>query len=351
VFRVSVGLLLALFVVVPLFLIFEDSIWSLIGYSNSKIAKRNAISPTNVNSSGTVEGGKININSSIERIDAERRDLGDKIRTVTEQQLNEQWNAPIIFYGKVVDEAGLGVSDAEVELVWNTVSGTSFRKLRTSPDGTFEIEGINGYLLGVVEIKKEGYYTSKEDEKVFYYGKLEDNHHPDRGVPSLFHLHKIHGAERLILVKRNLKVQRDGAPLTIDLTSGALVREGSETLTVQCWTNDKDVSPLGHFDWRCRISINGGGLLLSTNEFDFTAPETGYTNVVRFEMLREKPEGWFNRVHANLFFKTAKTNYGRLDFTMIASGDHYCMIDSFLNPAGSSNVEFNGTNAVRMRAE
>jgi hypothetical protein len=269
----------------------------------------------------------------------------DLQRIAIEKQLDAQWQAPITFYGKVIDERGVGVSDAEVQLSWNNLSGTPNRKLRTHADGSFEFDGEQGHSL-VVTVKKDGYYTSAADNRIFYYGKTANNHSPRSDDPVLFHLHKIRGAERLIQVKRNLKVKRDGTPLLLDLVSGLEGKESPESLKVECWTSD-ETSAIGSFDWKCRISIPGGGLLQSTNEFDFVAPPEGYLTHHQFIMSKENSETWAREAEAKFFYKTANGNYGSLSFAMIAFNDHFCMVQSFLNPTGSPNVEYTGTNAIR----
>jgi hypothetical protein len=41
----------------------------------------------------------------------------------------------------------------------------------------------------------------------------------------------------------------------------------------------------------------------------------------------------------NLPMQVADGRYGRMTFSMIAGGQHFCMIDSVLNPSGSRNLE------------
>ncbi len=43
----------------------------------------------------------------------------------------------------------------------------------------------------------------------------------------------------------------------------------------------------------------------------------------------------------------ADGRYGRMTFSMIAGGQHFCMIDSFLNPSGARNWEYDPQQASR----
>jgi len=75
-------------------------------------------------------------------------------------------NVPITFYGRVVDESGKGVADAEVTMRVSAVDRLSvpvpFGAHQTSwpvtavtgEDGTFEIRGGRGISIQSVEIKK-----------------------------------------------------------------------------------------------------------------------------------------------------------------------------------------------------
>jgi hypothetical protein len=81
-----------------------------------------------------------------------------------------------------------------------------------------------------------------------------------------------------------------------------------------------------------------GGLLLSHEEFPFLAPETGYVASVEFTMPANRDD-WRDQVDATFFYRLPDGRYGRGAFSMIAGGDHFCMVESFLNPSGSRNLE------------
>jgi hypothetical protein len=177
----------------------------------------------------------------------------------------------------------------------------------------------------------------------FYAGENE-NFVPDVNNPVIYHLRKKGESEPLVLLKQNHRVARDGTPLELDLLHGRPVPQAD--LKVQCWTSDQGKKSGEKYDWTCVISLPGGGLLESTNEFDFTAPEVGYRPSYQIQMLASEPDGWRNDVEKKLFFKTGNGLYGRMTFAMIAGGDHFCMIQSYINPSGSRNLEYDPAKAI-----
>jgi hypothetical protein len=73
-------------------------------------------------------------------------------------------------------------------------------------------------------------------------------------------------------------------------------------------------------------------------EFPFVAPEDGYTLTNEIAMPTGRTN-WTSQVDLKLYFRLADGRYGRMKFSMIAGGQHFCMIDSVLNPSGSRNLE------------
>jgi hypothetical protein len=85
----------------------------------------------------------------------------------------------------------------------------------------------------------------------------------------------------------------------------------------------------------------------STNEFDFTAPLDGYRPVDEINMPQTTAEKWSNDVAKQYFVKLANGNYAYVKFRMVAGGDHFCIVESYLNPSGSRNLEFDPHNAIQ----
>jgi hypothetical protein len=208
----------------------------------------------------------------------------------------DQWRTPISFYGKVVDDKGEPVSGADIDFGWNNLSGSPSKKAKSDADGMFSLEGEQGKVLEV-KVSKPGYYTSKMDRGYFYYAGKNENFLPDSNNPVIYHLRKKGEAEHLVVLKQNYRVPRDGTPLELDLLHGKQVSQGD--LKVRCWTSDQGKRSGAKYDWTCVITFPGGGLLESTNEFDFVAPEAGYQTSYQIQMFESQPEGWKSDVEKN----------------------------------------------------
>jgi hypothetical protein len=143
----------------------------------------------------------------------------------------------------------------------------------------------------------------------------------------------------LVALKRNYRIPRDGTPFAIDLASGHATKEANGNLVVQCWTQDQGKPRGQKYDWRCRITIPGGGIITTDEEFAFLAPEMGYKPSLEIIMPADRPD-WKSDTGLKFYYQLSDGRYGRMTFSMIAGGDHFCLIESFLNPSGSRNLEF-----------
>lgn len=256
-------------------------------------------------------------------------------------QMLTTWQAPIEFYGKVVDENDHPVSAAQVRFHWVETpdeSGNRTSTAESDAEGLFSLRGARGPNLSV-SVSKEGYYTSREKHPAFKYEFFANpDFSPDPQKPIIFHLRKKGTPEPLVALKRNYRIPRDGTALAIDLISGQTVKGEGGNLVVQCWTYDQGKGSGQKYDWRCLVTIPGGGLALTDAEFPFFAPENGYNPSAEISMPVDRPD-WKSDVDVKFFYRLADGRYGRMTFSMIAGGQHFCMIDSVLNPSGSRNLE------------
>lgn len=248
-------------------------------------------------------------------------------------------NVPIDFYGKVVDENSNAVVGATVKFHWaslNQSDTNSTWATQSDADGLFSLHGKQGASL-TVWISKEGYYASQGGQRGVVYAMANNVYSPDPQNPVLFNLRKRSAGASLITLKRNYLVPRDGTPLRLDLMTGDTRTAGGADLIAQCWTEDEGKPSGARYNWRCRI-VASGGLMITDEEFPFTAPENGYAPFFEIQMPADRPD-WKNDVDLKFFYRLADGRYGRMTFSMIAGGQHFCMVDSFLNPAGSRNLE------------
>jgi hypothetical protein len=256
-----------------------------------------------------------------------------------------EWRSPIRFYGKVVDERGVPVPNASVQFSCNdvSISGTSTYRGTSDSNGLFSIVRIKGKLL-VVTVAKEGWYTSRADNTAFYYAGQDVNFTPNSSKPELFHLRRIGPAEPLIHIAKQYVVDTNGVPLELSLTSGAVQAPGQGDLRVELWT--KHYPGTWEFEWRCRITIVRGGLQRYTEEFPFQAPLEGYASLDEVSVPGSLGQNWINNAKRSYFLHLANGDYGRMILEIIPSGDHFFVLDAYVNPSGSRNLEFDPQKVV-----
>ena len=104
------------------------------------------------------------------------------------------WQAPIDFYGKVIDENSNAVRvGAQVTFHWAEVPtelGNRTSATESDVNGLFSLRGQRGPDLSVL-ISKDGYYVSHRGQWGFHYAlSLSDIFLPDPQNPVVFHLRK-----------------------------------------------------------------------------------------------------------------------------------------------------------------
>jgi hypothetical protein len=248
------------------------------------------------------------------------------------------WQSPIEFYGKVVDESSNAVAGAKVNFHWVEVPDeTGNRSTNTESDarGLFLLQGARGPSL-TVSVSKEGYYPRSGGAQ---YGPLgAGNFTPDPQMPVIFQLRRKGIPEPLVAINRSYRIPRDGTPVSIDLVTGATESGEKGSLVLRCWTEDKGKRSAEKYDWRCVVTIPSGGVVATDEEFPFSAPETGYKPTAEIKMPADRTN-WNSQADLKFYYRLADGRYGRMTFSMIAGGQHFCMIDSVLNPSGSRNLE------------
>jgi hypothetical protein len=109
------------------------------------------------------------------------------------QQMSQQVNQPIEFYGKAVDNEGEPLRDALVHFGSVVFPETHFEtNVLTDAGGMFALTGITGAVL-TVQVSKEGYEElpgTNQNSFTYYSLSTLGGFHPDQRNPVIFHLRK-----------------------------------------------------------------------------------------------------------------------------------------------------------------
>ncbi|MCX6937919.1 MAG: carboxypeptidase-like regulatory domain-containing protein [Verrucomicrobia bacterium] len=254
---------------------------------------------------------------------------------------NFEWKMPIEFYGKVVDDKDQPIEKTTIRFQWTDLSreGTSEYNTISDSQGLFRLDGVTGKNLGV-QVRKEGYkhYFIGTQFSFEYAAYFEDSFHvPDRNNPVIFRLRKNREAEALIFrnnqeaeiavgQKRSFSIGSSGAAVVIERLP--------------------DIPDYGRRGWAARVSVPGGGLVLSTEEFPFEAPENGYAPFIEVTDKTPKPLVWQSDNGAAFFVKTPQ-GYGRITVRN-TQGAAWVYVTSYLNPnPNSRNLEFDPAKVIK----
>lgn len=267
-----------------------------------------------------------------------------------EASLLELFMTPIELYGKVVDEKGNPVAGATAKMSvadQPITDGAKYTK-NTDGNGLFSLTGLHGGAVSV-NVTKKGYYSTAQSRGMIRFGKFRSNSDPQiptAGSPTVFVLRKMGETVPLVKIENFVKVPRNGTPTEIRLETGRPAARGQGDLKVEAWTNDQTKDAQGHYDWKCRISVPGGGLIERKDKFAFEAPSDGYQPFDEI-VMPQTAERWNPQASRQYFVKLSDNYYARIEFEMVAGGDHFFSITSYLNPtAGSRNLEYDPTQPV-----
>jgi protocatechuate 3,4-dioxygenase beta subunit len=261
------------------------------------------------------------------------------------------WRTPIIFFGRVIDESNQPVAGVLVSYGANTANEQLTEEMHnegsTTSDerGVFKISGVRGRSF-VMELSHPAYYVSRSNPPGFdYAGELVSG----RAVPDtedkamVFYMHHKGNPTALIERRGGLHKPADGTTLDFPLRGKART-EVIGQLQVQGWKGLPDPRS-GHFDWKVRITVPDGGVLESTNEFAFVAPESGYRQTLEINVSKDDLN-WRVATNSTLFFKLPNY-FVRGEVSVDLFHDLYFSMHYLVNPNGSANLENDPTKSFQ----
>ena len=254
------------------------------------------------------------------------------------------WQAPIEFYGKVVDENSNAVAGVNIHFSWYDIpakDGERTADTQSDSEGLFSLQGKHGPSL-TVGFSKEGYYSSQRGEMSFNYVMGTDIISPDPQNPVVFNLRKKGTSEPLVHIAgiglrtmRDYLLAADGKPTEVSLRDGRLAPVGQGDLKVEFRAGDS-IAP-SEISWWCQVSVPGGGLMETSEEFPFLAPENGYQEFNKWSITSTN---WTETLDKQYYVKLRDGNFGQVKLRVIGVPKRaYFRMESFLNPSGSRNLE------------
>ena len=258
------------------------------------------------------------------------------------------WQAPIEFYGKVIDEHSNAVAGADVTFRCAEAPSSNGNRssiATSSTDGLFSLHGQRGPSLQVF-ISKDGYYSSHGGQWAFTYALGPEPIAPDPQNPVIFKLKE--KGERVSLIhfpKGGLRAMADfllasnGTPTEVSLRTGRLTPAGQGDFRVFFRPGSLVPGFSSRITWDCQVMVPGGGLIETSDEFPFQAPESGYHESDKVTIGNTN---WTASVDKLYYVSLHEGTFGRIRLNIRAiPGRAFFGMESFLNPTGSRNLEPN----------
>ncbi len=273
--------------------------------------------------------------------------IAEMIRSGTPERSNEirqrilaDWQQPIEFYGKVVDENSNPVAGAKIQFHWASMledDASSNSATESDSEGLFSLHGKQGGSL-TVWVSKKGYLSLQGGQKGFSYAVDSEKHSPDPQTPVMFFLRKKGEGVELITsdhgVRPNLvlRVPTNGIPIRVDFFQKQISPSGQLEIS-QHKPPWRDAT-----EWSFRIAIPDGGLIENNDEFQFEAPEAGYQSVVELH-FKKSETNWITHFAKNYYIAFGKARtYGWVNVETELS-QQSVFLKYAINPNGSRNLE------------
>lgn len=226
------------------------------------------------------------------------------------QTLSELNNVDVEFYGKIEDQFGNAVGNAQIkfEIPFNDGQAVGVHRGTTQADqsGFFVISGYKGKSLSTVPVKQGYILASTNGGGIYSFLWPESQRvHPDRNNPVVIKMWKLQGAEALVDISKEYKVPFTTAPIFIDLIAGRIVPAGGD-LEAVVTRSPGPLSKKNPADWSIHLRPVEGGIAESeyrAGQITFEAPADDYQADYLFQMNGEDP-GWHDGIDKEFFLKS-----------------------------------------------
>lgn len=258
--------------------------------------------------------------------------------------LLEAGNGPITFWGKVVDEAGVGIPSVRIKYrlqragrleANGTIAEDDVQtSLTSNVDGSFSIANASGTTLSMAGFTKDGYELSANQNSVFGFYGTPALHTPKQQSPQVFMMRSNKTQFDVSNVSEQIRVPWDGKAFRIDLDTGSPSPSGKLVLTAS------RTASTGRFGWSLTLAIDGGELQEAERGKAFIAPENDYLPTWQCRYAADANPWRFGH-DANIYYRL-NGKFGRLKLQIYADAgpnDVSIHFERFVNNSGGRNTE------------
>ncbi len=258
-------------------------------------------------------------------------------------------NAPIAFYGRVVDQDRKPLQGVTVDFGVNAIpmipvlwgpDEKSKGSCVTDQNGFFSVEGKRGISLGVTSLKKPGYRESGyyNQAHVRYEPHGGQRHIPDRNKPVEFMLIRDDLPRAKEAYDKRLRLNWNAETTTSDFGPDIGKLEFTATRTGRDASNT-----MKKFEWEVKIRALGFTMAKLPDEYERMAPLEGYGAEGRVGFAADE-KTWQQRPNVSYAIRTNSGAYGLMNLSIYGDGDNDGMSGSitiYLNKSGARNIDHN----------
>lgn len=256
-------------------------------------------------------------------------------------------NAPIAFYGRVIDQDGKPLEGVAVDFYVNAIPmipvpwGPDERtkgSCATDKNGLFSVEGKRGISFGVSSLKKTGYRESGyyEQGHARYEPYGSGKRPPDREKPVDFMLiredlpkaEKVFDKQLELNWNATIIIESFGPDVgKLEFTASRTGRDANNTTK--------------QFEWEVKMRAEGFTMMKLPNENERMAPLVGYASNGRVGFFPNE-KGWKSAPDESYAILTDSGNYGLVNLKIYAGRDDGRVsgrVTVFLNKSGARNID------------
>lgn len=285
-------------------------------------------------------------------------------REPTEDEMRSFMETEAIFYGKVVDQFGNPVPNAQIRYsptsqgrdglyqTWFTHAGA---------DGKFSIQQKKAPSLRITVEPPHNYYPTDQSLGTFDFAKIISSmpeevkkrmipsHQADLNNPVIFTLKRMGRTEPLVHRSESIVPFGDH-----DFTIGS---DPTRRLHLKFWIDPtvKRTDPVTKqlfYDWSVELSVPNGGIVERVEKDAYEAPANGYKERIRLEYSSGMDAKDYRRTFEREYFlRFTDGRYGRAEVRLRAKPTRsFVVVESWLNPSGGTATEFDPSKQIPLEA-
>jgi hypothetical protein len=261
--------------------------------------------------------------------------------------IRNDYNTPINFWGKVIDENGTPLANAKAEITVDEHAANKKYTTFSDDEGMFELLGKRGararikvFLNGCAPTSDEKIGSRISARTIYYSSKAMPAYAPPtKENPQIFVLRKKNPIANLShAFKKQASIGKAGDAQKIELAAAGK----TIGVEVRCWSYCPVPFTYDRYDWQAEIKIEGGKLRTITELEPVTAPIEGYQQVFQLGMPKDTKDNWLRSSpngQRDFWVQFDDGTYAKARIEVKTGRKHEVDVEVWYNLDGTNNFE------------